>query len=185
MGPFSYVPFMECNHAILCMRNSISGSIHLNDDIYNFNHGIGYIEKDWGCSFPKSYVWCQGNNFAHSDASFLLSIADIPFMSMNFKGLICVLIIGQKEYRFASYNRSRITKYEITEKGINIQLQRKSYTLSITSYYEVGHVLSAPVEGKMDKNIYESISASINVTLKENSTILFSDTSTCCGLEIV
>lgn len=63
MGPFSYVPFMECNHAILSMKNNVYGSISINNTKLNFNQGLGYIEKDWGCSFPKSYIWCQGNNF--------------------------------------------------------------------------------------------------------------------------
>ena len=31
MGPFSYIPFMECNHAILSMQNNANGSININD----------------------------------------------------------------------------------------------------------------------------------------------------------
>lgn len=56
MGPFSYIPFMECNHAIISMQNDINGFISLNDQIIKFNNDKGYIEKDWGCSFPKSYI---------------------------------------------------------------------------------------------------------------------------------
>lgn len=85
MGPFSYIPFMECNHAILSMQNTVTGSININNNKIDFNKGIGYIEKDWGCSFPKSYIWCQGNNFKNSKASFMLSIADIPFKLFEFK----------------------------------------------------------------------------------------------------
>lgn len=64
-------------------------------------------------------------------------------------------------------------------------MQRKSYTLDIQSYYENAHELNAPVDGKMDKIIYESISACIRVTLKKDENILFSDISDNCGLEIV
>ena len=85
MGPFSYVPFMECNHAIISMKNKINGEIVINDSVINFNGGIGYIEKDYGCSFPKSYIWCQGNSFKNSDTSFMLSIANIPFKIFNFR----------------------------------------------------------------------------------------------------
>ena len=59
MGPFSYIPFMECNHAILCMKTHIQGSLQINGENINLDNGIGYIEKDWGKSFPKSYTWCQ------------------------------------------------------------------------------------------------------------------------------
>jgi len=47
MGPFSHVPFMECNHAILSMKHDITGKIFVNDSIYDFNNGQGYIEKDF------------------------------------------------------------------------------------------------------------------------------------------
>lgn len=185
MGPFSYIPFMECNHAILCMCNSICGHIDLNENRIEFENGIGYIEKDWGCSFPKSYVWCQGNHFMHSNASFMLSIAEIPFKILNFRGFLCILIIDKKEYRFATYNHARIIRNEVSDKNLHIRLQRKSYTLDIQSYYENAHELNAPVDGKMDKIIYESISACIRVTLKKDENILFSDISDNCGLEIV
>ena len=37
----------------------------------------------------------------------------------------------------------------------------------------------------MTKDIFESISASVTVTLKNEKEIIFSDTSNMCGLEIV
>lgn len=185
MGPFSYVPFMECNHAILSMKNNVYGSISINNTKLNFNQGLGYIEKDWGCSFPKSYIWCQGNNFQKSNASFMISIADIPFKLFNFRGIICVLIIDNKEFKFTTYNNSKIIKYDINNNLINITLKQNNYSLILETEYNIGHKLSAPVRGKMEKDIFESISSSITITLKKGNKTVFSDTSTNCGLEIV
>lgn len=185
MGPFSYVPFMECNHAILSMQNNANGSISINNTKFNLNNGLGYIEKDWGCSFPKSYIWCQGNNFQKSDVSFMLSIADIPFKLFNFRGIICVLKIASKEFKFATYNNAKLLKYDVNINSLNITLKKNSYYLNIKSIYDIAHKLSAPVNGKMEKDIFESISATINITLKKNDEIIFSDRSTNCGLEIV
>lgn len=185
MGPFSYIPFMECNHAILSMQNSIYGSINIQNSKINFNNDIGYIEKDWGCSFPKSYIWCQGNNFQKSKASFMLSIADIPFKFLNFRGIICTLIIDNQEFKFTTYNNARIIKYYIDDYSLNITLRRGSYDLNIKSKYNTGLKLVAPVKGKMEKDIFESITALITLTLKKDNNIIFSDTSTNCGLEIV
>jgi len=58
MGPFSYIPFMECNHAIISMQNTINGFTNINGETIQFSNDEGYIEKDWGCSFPKAYIWC-------------------------------------------------------------------------------------------------------------------------------
>ena len=146
---------------------------------------MGYIEKDWGCSFPKTYIWCQGNNFEKSNASFMLSIANVPFKMFNFRGMICVLLIDDKEYKFTTYNNSKIVEYEVNDDYLNITLKKDDYYLNVKSNFEVGQRLSAPVKGKMDKDIFESISSVITVTLRHGDNVVFSDTSKNCGLEIV
>lgn len=186
MGPFSYIPFMECNHAVLCMKAKTEGKLTINNKKVNFNNGIAYIEKDFGCSFPKSYIWCQGNNFKdNKNVSFMLSIADIPFKVFNFRGLICSLIIEDKEYRFATYNNSKIIKYKISDSSIDITLQKGIYTLDVKSKYDRRLKLSAPIKGQMTKDILESINEEITITLKKDDITIFSDTSLNCGLEIV
>lgn len=185
MGPFSYIPFMECNHAIISMQNTINGFITINDEIISFKDNKGYIEKDWGCSFPKSYIWCQGNNFKKVNASFMFSVADIPLKLFTFKGFICVLLIDNEEFKFTTYNNAKLVECDIKEESFNITLKRDIFFLNIKSKYNNGLKLSAPVKGKMSKDIFESISTSITVTLKKEKEIIFSDTSNMCGLEIV
>lgn len=185
MGPFSYLPFMECNHAILSMQNSIQGEIKLNEKRMKFNQGIGYMEKDWGTSFPKSYIWCQGNDFKKTDASFMLSIANIPLKILEFKGIICVLMIDHKEYKFTTYNHTKLIDYQLDEKLLSITLQKGKYRLTVQSIYDNHSKLLAPVKGKMEKTIKESISSTLMVTLKEQNNTIFKDTSINCGLEIV
>ncbi len=185
MGPFSYIPYMECNHAILSMENNISGYIDINNKKINFKNSNGYIEKDWGYSFPKSYIWCQGNNFQKSNASFMLSIADIPLKFVNFRGIICALIIGNQEFKFTTYNNTKIIQYDVTSDSLDIILKKANYYLNIKSNYNEGLRLSAPVKGKMEKDIFESICSAITLTLRKDNVIIFSDTSLNCGIEVV
>lgn len=185
MGPFSYIPFMECNHAIISMKNTANGVININDYKINFNKGTGYIEKDWGCSFPKSYIWIQCNNFENKNASFMISIANIPFKVFSFTGIICVLIIDNKEYKFTTYNNAKLIDYNVNNNMLDITLKKGKYKLNIQSKYNEGLKLSAPVKGKMKKDILESISEKVTITLKRNNEIIFFDTSVNCGLEIV
>ncbi len=185
MGPFSYIPFMECNHAILSMKSNINGEVIINDKKISFYNNVGYIEKDWGYSFPKSYIWCQANDFKNPDVSFMISIADIPFKMFSFRGIICVLIINGKEYKFTTYNNVKLLEYELNKNYINITLKKGKYNLNIKSNYDKGLKLSAPIKGEMKRDIYESISSLITITLKENNNVIFSDTSKNCGLELV
>ena len=185
MGPFSYVPFMECNHAIIAMKCRVDGYININEEEIVFENNTGYIEKDWGVSFPKNYIWCQGNDFENSNAAFMLSIASIPLKIFSFKGIISSLIVDNKEYRFATYNNTKLIRYKIKNNLLDIVLKKGKYYLIIKSHYDDGLKLSAPVKGSMSKDIFESITSKITVTLKKNNKVLFSNTSTNCGLEIV
>lgn len=185
MGPFSYLPFMECNHAILSMKNTAYGSIKINDSILNFNNGIGYIEKDWGSSFPKSYIWCQGNNFDNSDASFMLAVADIPFKLFHFKGVICDFIVNNKDFRFATYNDAKLINCNIDDNLLNITLKKGNYVLNVNSVCNNCFKLLAPIKGKMEKDVFESISSDIEVTLRKENVLVFSALSKNCGVEIV
>ena len=144
-----------------------------------------YIEKDFGCSFPKYYIWGQGNNFQNSSCCFMFSIADIPFKLFSFRGLICSLIINNKEYRFATYNGSKILKYEVNDFGINLILKKGKYILTIESKNRDSFILKAPVDGELTKDIYESINSEIKVVLKKGKKIIFDDISFDCGLEVV
>ena len=184
MGPFSYIPNMECNHAILCMKNKTKGCVKINKKTINLDNGTGYIEKDWGYSFPNSYVWIQGNNFENMSASFMLSIAMIPIKFIKFRGLICAFKIEEKEYKFTTYNNSKIVKYDIDNNAINIELKKGDYCLNVKAKLKTGLKLSAPIKGKMERAVYESVTSKITVTLKRKDRIIFSETSKNCGVEI-
>ena len=186
MGPFSYIPFMECNHAILDMKHTIYGSLLINDNIYDFNNGSGYIEKDWGVSFPSSYVWGQGNSFKKEDnASIFVSIANIPLNLFEFTGFICVFYLNGKEYKFTSYNGARIEKYEVHNNNINIILKKHNTKIYINSNHISSNELLAPKLGNMNTCVFESLNSFLNVVLIENNNIVFNDVSSNCGLEVV
>ena len=185
MGIFSRIPFMECKHSILCMKNSVDGIVFINDKKMEIFNGNGYIEKDFGKSFPKYYIWGEGNCFEDKDCSFFVSVADIFFKIFSFKGFICSLMLKNKEYRFASYNNSKILKYEVNDNGYELVLKKGKYILEIEAYSEDGFMLKAPVNGKMDKEILETISGCIKVILKKNNKVMFLDDCNNCGIEIV
>lgn len=95
------------------------------------------------------------------------------------------LLVDDKEYKFTTYNNTKLIEYKIEDKFIYITIKKCSYILSIKITNSTGLKLSASVKGKMEKDIFESITALIDVTLKKGENIIFSDSSTLCGLEIV
>lgn len=105
MGPFMWIPFMECRHSVYSMRHVVKGELFLNGKKYVFRDGVGYWEGDRGYSFPKEYLWTQ---CFFEGGSLMLSVAEIPFGSGYFTGIIGVVVWQGKEYRFATYLGARV-----------------------------------------------------------------------------
>lgn len=80
MGPFAFMPFMECYHGIVSMDHRIRGTLTIDGEPIDFTNGRGYIKKDWGRSFPAAYVWMQSNHFATLGISIKASVAKIPWV---------------------------------------------------------------------------------------------------------
>jgi len=64
MGWYAWVTRMECYHGVLSFDHSIEGGLILNGRNCDWTGGCGYIEKDWGQSFPAAWIWFQSNHFA-------------------------------------------------------------------------------------------------------------------------
>ena len=47
MGPFNFVPFMECRHGVVNLRHRLEGQIFFDGETIDFSDGEGYLEKDW------------------------------------------------------------------------------------------------------------------------------------------
>jgi hypothetical protein len=156
MGPFALFP-MECHHGIISMRHSLSGYISINGEVIDFTNGLGYIEKDSGVSFPKSYLWLHCNFVQNCSVS--LSIADIPFYGLNFKVCICVIYYKGREYRLATYLGVRIMHCD-SEK---IVLRQGKYLLIVNIKPRKGHDLPAPQNGRMSRFINECLACPVRV----------------------
>lgn len=57
MGWYRYVPGMECYHGVVSLNHEVNGTLNINHKTLHFDKGKGYIEKDWGISMPKAWIW--------------------------------------------------------------------------------------------------------------------------------
>lgn len=177
MGCFKYGT--PCKHKIISMRHAIEGVVRYKDKEYDLNNAVGYIEKDWGKSFPKSYCWIQCNHLdIGSDCAFFFSVAKL---NIPICGLICSFIVGGKEYRFATYNLSRIKKLSHGE----IILQKGELRLIINFAEGDSKELIAPSRGKMQVPIKEDLSGTIRLRLYEGGRLLYDTKGVNAGIEWV
>ena len=175
MGPYSFAPFMECYHGIASLDHRVDGYVEIGGGVQGaattmigFDDGRGYIEKDWGRSMPRSWLWVQCNTFdaAIGPASFFLSLARVPWLGGWFNGFISILLVGGKEYRFASYTGARVELLTFDGSTVSAMLADRSWKLELTVRRSHEGSLAAPMDGAMNRRISESADSWVRVALK-------------------
>ena len=186
MGAYSFLPFMECYHGIISLDHSIHGELEFDGHTLNFDRGRGYIEKDWGKSFPSAYVWLQSNHFVQPGISFKVSVAKIPYLGYSFVGFIAGLWLGDRLIQFTTYNRSRLIKLAITAEKVELVMRNKEFLLEMQVKREPSTSLASPIMGLMDGRIEESMNAMVEVKVTERTsdTVIFNDIGRNAGLEV-
>ena len=149
MGPFRFVPFMECRHSVYSMRHTMRGKAEINGKTIDFGSGTGYTEGDRGRSFPRVYSWTH--SFVNN-GSLMLSVAEIPIGRLRFTGIIGVIYHNGKEYRIATYKGARAEKIDNGEIVIRQNDMKLTAKLIEKRHYE----LNAPQNGVMSRLIRES-----------------------------
>lgn len=185
MGFFSYFKMMECYHGVVSMTHDVAGKININNTEVDFTNGKSYIEKDWGRSFPQAYVWMQSNHFKDNHTALMFSYATIPFYGLRFKGLIASLIFQKKEYRFATYNFSKIIKKEIYDNQVYFLIKKGKYKLEIKASNKDTISLASPRNGRMIESIKEGLSGEIQIKLYKKKQLIYEDSTSNAGLEIM
>jgi hypothetical protein len=186
MGPFAFLPRMECSHAVLSFDHEINGHLKINGKDISFDHGRGYIEKDWGRSFPSGYVWMQSNHFPENEVSFMASIARIPYLGRSFTGFLAGFLYDGELNLFSTYNRSKITDLRINGALVSFKLMKKNQILEIVATQSKSSQLRSPIHGKMTGKVLESLTSSIDLRFSDlEKNIEYSGIGEIAGMEIM
>ncbi|MGB9937983.1 MAG: tocopherol cyclase family protein [Methanobacterium sp.] len=189
MGPYAFIPKMECYHGVLSFDHQINGFVEINGDKKDFNGGKGYMEKDWGTSMPSSWIWMQTNHFEEDGISLFGSIANIPWLRNYFTGYIFGLLYEGNIYRFTKYNGAKINELVVDNDKIHVKIENKSYILEINAKRAEGVDLPAPSLGEMTSKVNESLKSRIKLEFyrksKHKNELIFSGTGRNAGLEFV
>ena len=165
MGPYSFAPFMECYHGIVSIDHSVSGSLEYGGEHIDFTDGRGYIEKDWGTSFPEGYIWIQSNHFDEPGISVKISVAKIPWRGSSFVGFLAGIWIRDRLIRFTTYNGSVLRTVRADNDNVEIVAENSRYQLEITVDRDSATPLVSPLRGHMNGKIEESMSSLVRVNL--------------------
>jgi tocopherol cyclase len=189
MGWYRYVPRMECYHGVLSMDHELGGGLTVDGEELALEGGRGYVEKDWGRSFPSSWVWLQSNHFGRSGVSVTCSVAKIPWFSGSFVGHIAGLLVDGRLHRFATYTGAALAAVETRPGGARVVLRDAREELEIAAEGAAAGALKAPVLGAMEGRADEALGAAVHVRLRElrggRAVVVFEGDGAHAGLEVM
>jgi len=200
MGPYRFAPFMQTYHGVLSLDHTLEGKLNINREAVSFSGGRGYIEKDWGQTFPRAYVWTQSNHFKEEGISLTASAATIPWLGSWFRGFLVGFWHSGRLYRFTTYLGSKIDCLTVSDRRVLWEVTGNwrsfseggypAYRLTLEISRGEGGLLSSPELEGMTPRILESLTAEMEVHLQgldgSGQTVesIYQGTGTCAALEV-
>ena len=174
MGPFRFVPLMECRHSVFSVTHRVDGQVTINGAVRDFTGGVGYTEGDRGRSFPKRYVWAQCSWSDGSPCALMISAAELSVLGREFTGVTGFVYLRGRELRLATYRGARA----VSIGGGALIVRQGAYTLTARLLEECAQspgaqILRAPLGGEMVRQIRERLSCRARFILTERDEVVF------------
>lgn len=99
----------------------------------------------------------------------MLAVATIPLPAGSFTGCICSVLYRGREYRLATYQGAKIEAW--SPSGATIR--QGKYRLKVELLKAHGQALHAPVDGRMERTIHESLCAQVRYSFWCGKELLF------------
>lgn len=179
MGPFRFLPKMECSHGVISMTHALEGQLTIQGTPVDFSGGTGYVEMDRGRSFPSRYLWSQCAWSEPRNSSLMVAVAAIPLPVGSFRGCICAVVHRGREYRLATYRGAGIRRWD--EAGV--VLCQGNCRLEVRRLEGQGLPLRAPAEGDMARTVHESLCGTVRYRFWTGGKLLFEHTDSCASFE--
>ncbi len=188
MGYTSFLPLLECYYDIVSISNLCNGILYINNKEIKLQNNPGYIEKNWGKSFPYSWIWMQANHLDKKNIGFTLSIASVPYLGMQFTGIAGVLMVDNCIYKIGTYKNAKIKKININETDVQIKIKQGNKYFDIKASSSKKCEMLYPTLSGMSGKILESLNAVIEIIFykikKGKREIIFKEKGINGGLEI-
>lgn len=167
MGWYAWVPVMQCYHGVVSLDHTLSGQLELDGEVLDFDGGRGYIEKDWGRSFPKRWVWMQSNHFDEPGICASLSVADVPWLGGAFPGFLVGFWRKGRLLRLTTYTGAKVTRVERTADGAALEVEDARHRLTAFAGGGTPVRIHMPSERSMEGVVEEHLGATLEIRLVE------------------
>jgi len=169
------------------LDHGLHGALHIDGDDVSMHGGRGYIEKDWGRSFPRCWVWMQSNHFDEPGTSVTASVALIPNLGRVFPGFIVGVWHRGRLHRFATYTGAKIESLRVDDRRVEWVMADRKLRLALVAHRAETTILPGPTIEGMKRDVHETLRAAIDVRLEDRArgAVIFEGRGRSAGLEVM
>lgn len=181
MGWYGFVPGMQCYHGLVSLHHRINGQIN---GLELSDVAVGYIEKDWGSSFPNAWIWAQTNHLDHpAPNSLMISVADIPWLGRSFVGFLSTFLFEGELHTMATWTGAK-AEVSVMTNEVAVLLSDRRRQLKVVGKPGAGGNLASPIAGGMTGKINESLQAELEITFILDGQVRYQGPARWAGLEV-
>lgn len=166
MGYTYYIPNLPCYHAVVNPAHWVSGDIQFNGNSIELTNERGYLEKNWGTSFPQDYLWLHALDPSDSGVSLLFSCASMHWMGRTFRKHVGHIRYKGIEMDLRELKQVTIRCVKESSLSYSITLSSKTISLRIEVVSVRQVTFKGPDQGQMSRDIIHHADANMLVTIR-------------------
>jgi tocopherol cyclase len=175
MGYNYVIPNLPCYHSVLNKAHAVSGEISNKHTHYSLVNEMGYLEKNWGTSFPEKYIWLHAVDPKDSEVSLLFSQAEIVWFGRKFTRHVGHLHYDGKVLDLRKLKKCVVSISTISSQNQLIRISSTSIQLELSIALDQKILFKGPQDGILSREIVHHTDAVMDVSLSFGSqTRLFS-----------
>ena len=165
MGYTYFIPNLPCYHSVLNTAQSVSGEIQHQGVCYILDHEMGYLEKNWGTTFPESYFWVHAIDPNNPAISLLFSRAKIVWLGKTYIKHVGYLCFDGQQIELRELKNFSVSNSNLGPENRIIQIRSASAQLDLALEYGREVLFKGPKDGALSRIIQHQTDASIKVSL--------------------
>lgn len=171
MGYAYYLPNIPCYHSVLNFDYKVRGEIKYQQNTYRFDNAMGYMEKNWGTSFPEKYFWLHALEPNNPNVSLLFSQAEIKWMGKSFIKHVGHLRLNGDELDLRTLTLFNVSYDNTNPENITITIKSKQIKLEMSFSVAKKYMFKGPLKGKLSRDILHHSDSQIDLKIYQNAEI--------------
>lgn len=163
MGIFYLVPGLPCYHSVLQINSSIQGIIKINNELIQLTHASGYLEKNWGTSFPEKYFWMHAQDPLNSTNQILYSQAEMRWRNKTFIKHVGFIQLNGQSFDLRKIHRKQLVCNVYNSNQLEISINHMGIVLYFDLNEPTNTSFKSPSKGKMTNKIIHNIGVPIRL----------------------